>query len=227
MAQQPKKSHAKSGRPAKNPPQNPDRSRSSSRKKNAFSYSPEYIAYVENGESTAVFIARDLAEDLDTRGKWIDVVNMFTSHYSSHGNWHEIREIIVELFPRRTKPDYSKAVTLEDKRYLTWQTANQDIEYLRNHGYHGPQYIIHPEIIRNPNRKYHWETRWWNPRFDRYVPKEWGVEGCEKRRVKVYTGPKWVYSVRDVRKSKKRYKKDDTMYILNWIDRELKERKEE
>lgn len=212
---------------ANSPKPSPRKAKSSGKPKSRIPYDPAYLAYLENEESTAVLITRDWTDQLDTRGKWIDIVNLYSTDYTSHGNLKDIREIIVELFPRRTKPDYSKAVTREDKRYLTWLTANQDIEYLRNHGYHGPQYIIHPVIVRNPRREYHWETKWWNPRFDRYVPREWGVEGCEKRRVKVYTGPKWIYQVKNVKKSKKRYKKDDMMYTLNWIDKELQEREKE
>ena len=39
------------------------------------SYSTEYISYVENGESAAVFITRDIAKDVPTKGMWVDVIS--------------------------------------------------------------------------------------------------------------------------------------------------------
>jgi len=36
-------------------------------------YDPEYISYVENGESAAVFITRNICNDIKTSGKWVDV----------------------------------------------------------------------------------------------------------------------------------------------------------
>ena len=38
-------------------------------------YSAEYISYVENGESAAVFITRDIAKEVPTNGMWVDVIS--------------------------------------------------------------------------------------------------------------------------------------------------------
>ena len=39
-------------------------------------YSPEYISYLENGESAAVFITRDIVKLINTKDKWIDVIEL-------------------------------------------------------------------------------------------------------------------------------------------------------
>lgn len=35
--------------------------------------------------------------------------------------------IIIELFPRKTKPIYPPNASTEDKKYITWKAANEDI----------------------------------------------------------------------------------------------------
>lgn len=37
-------------------------------------YSPEYISYLANGDSAAVFITRDIVKSINTENKWIDVI---------------------------------------------------------------------------------------------------------------------------------------------------------
>ena len=39
-------------------------------------YDDEYIAYINSGESSAVFIVRDVCKSIDTTGFWIDITNM-------------------------------------------------------------------------------------------------------------------------------------------------------
>jgi len=46
---------------------------SESRKK--IKYDAEYIAYVKNGESAAVFITRDIAKEILTDGMWVAVID--------------------------------------------------------------------------------------------------------------------------------------------------------
>lgn len=173
------------------------------KRKSQLRYDDEYIAYVENGESAAVFIARDLVKEINTQGKWIDVV--YLDGEKNYDKRWDFDKIVVELFPRRTKPDYSAAIGKEDMHYITWLTATKDIQDLRQTGYKGPQWEIHPRLVRNKNRRYRTVKKWWNPRFERYVPKKWGVEGCELRKVKEPIDPKWIYSIQSVKKCKTRY----------------------
>ena len=83
----------------------------------------KFIDYYKSGEATAVYIVRDLAEDVKTRGKWIDVLPTTNSCYSSCGRL-EFNWIIVELFPRITNPKYKKDDE-EYNKYLCWWAARR------------------------------------------------------------------------------------------------------
>ena len=53
---------------------------------NKIKYDSAYISYVANGDSAAVFIARDIVRSIDTSGMWIDVIS--TSGYKNeYGKW--------------------------------------------------------------------------------------------------------------------------------------------
>lgn len=49
-------------------------------------YPPEYISYIEHGDSAAVFIVRDVVKSINTRGKWIDVLDT-ESDKNYAGRW--------------------------------------------------------------------------------------------------------------------------------------------
>lgn len=108
--------------------------------KKEWKYDSEYISYVESGESAAVFVVRDIVNAIETRGKWIDVVSLDTyagEWFGTAFNW-----IIVELFPRKTKPVYPKLASDEEKKYITWKTANEDITAQREKGVRGPMFLV-------------------------------------------------------------------------------------
>lgn len=46
------------------------------KKDKKFRHDPDYIRYVESGESAAVFVVRDVAENINTRGRWVDIVSL-------------------------------------------------------------------------------------------------------------------------------------------------------
>lgn len=109
-------------------------------KKEKIKYDSKYIAYVESGESAAVFVARDIAKDLDTRGKWIDII--YHDGHKKSGNKWIFKTIQIELFPRKTKPVYPENASEEDKKNITWQAALKDIVFQRSQGYKGPKYVL-------------------------------------------------------------------------------------
>lgn len=109
-------------------------------KKEKIKYDSKYIAYVESGESAAVFVARDIAKDLDTSGKWIDII--YHDGYKNSENKWIFETIKLELFPRKTNPIYPKCLSDEDKKYITWEAAHKDISELRNKNYHGPKFEL-------------------------------------------------------------------------------------
>ena len=103
-------------------------------------YDADYIRYVESGESAAVFVVRDVVKAVDTRGKWVDIVSMSSNLQDKDGwnfNW-----IVAEIFPRKINPDYSECKTVDEKKYLTWQTAHEDISQQRANGYSGPKFLV-------------------------------------------------------------------------------------
>lgn len=112
----------------------------SHKKLKEWKHDPDYIRYVESGESAAVFVVRDVVKAVDTRGKWIDIVSL-SAHIQDEDGW-AFNWIVAELFPHKTQPDYSRCITDEDKKYLTWKTAHDDISQQRQEGYKGPKYLV-------------------------------------------------------------------------------------
>lgn len=113
---------------------------------NKWKYDSDYISYVQSGESSAVFVTRDIVNSIDTTGMWIDIVSMsrYTKGYSANAfNW-----IVVELLPRLTTPQYKKPrfdddyAVQEYNRYETWRVAHNDIDTHRRKGTQGKKFII-------------------------------------------------------------------------------------
>ena len=107
----------------------------------------EYIAYCEHGDSAAVFIMRDIQNKVNVGNMWIDILS--TKKRSSHINnkyWHDFEWFVVELFPKKLFPDYSPAMSDDDKRYETWKTAKIDVSQQRRSGFKGRKYIVYPHI---------------------------------------------------------------------------------
>ena len=114
-------------------------------------YDAEYISYVESGESAAVFVARDIVRAIDTTGKWIDV-----SDLDGYKNWDDrwdFEHFTFELFPRKTQPKYPAGASEEDKKYITWKTAREDIARQRQQGYRGARYKICPKLVNRNKGK--------------------------------------------------------------------------
>lgn len=166
--------------------------------KNKKSYSPEYISYVENGESAAVFITRDIAKDVPTNGMWVDIVDS-DQKGRKDGRW-DFNYFIAELFPRKTKPVYPEHASEDEKKYITWLTAHEDIEKHRSNGYHGVKYKICPKLVNRNAGKFNIKKVVWNLRFDQQVPDEWFGSSCEWREIKEPLKPKWEYEIVSVKK---------------------------
>ncbi len=166
-------------------------------------YDPEYISYVESGESAAVFITRDIVRSIDTTGKWVDVLRT-KGHRRNVGNdryvnykW-DFKWIEVELFPRKHRPVYSSNMTDEQKKYVTWQTATDDIDMLRDKGYVGAKFRIELRLVNENEGK--WETveKLWNRTFHCYT--DYKTSSCEIRKVRQPVRAKWVYHVVSIKR---------------------------
>ena len=64
----------------------------------------EYGDYLKTEEATIVFIVKNLVNSLDTRKKWIDVVDIDT--YESRSNKYAFNYFVVELFDRKIHPRF-------------------------------------------------------------------------------------------------------------------------
>lgn len=109
-------------------------------------YDAEYISYVESGESAAVFITRDICKKINTKGKWIDVIDLDT-FLKDNGSRTAFNYFIVEIFDRKIKPEYPKYRNKEDIKYITWKTAHEDISEQRARGIKGAKYLVLSELV--------------------------------------------------------------------------------
>lgn len=139
-----------------------------SEKNEKIQYDPEYISYVEHGESAAVFIVRDVVQSINTRGKWVDVLET-EGEKNSDGQW-DFKKIRVELFPRKTKPIYPENASDDEIRYITWQTAHGDIMAQRIKGYVGPKFEVCPKLIDKNAGNFDILVGIWNKKTDHWLP---------------------------------------------------------
>lgn len=162
-------------------------------KKERMKYDAEYISYVESGESSAVFITRDIVKSINTKGRWVDIISA-DGQLNKNGRW-DFKSFSVELFPRKTHPVYPSDASDEEKKYITWQVAHTDIHKLRCHGYKGTKFEIFPKLVNRNKGKYKTIQAVWNKTFNRWVPKNWFTSSCEWRKKRIPVEPKWDYQI--------------------------------
>jgi len=125
-------------------------------KKKKFKHDPEYIAYCEHGDSSAVFIFRDIVNKVNVSGYWIDILDFeelpvpleLEKKEEDYKKVHNFAYFVSELFPRYMNPDYSKCKSEEERRYETWVTARKDIENQRKNGYEGKKFLVIPKLFK-------------------------------------------------------------------------------
>lgn len=168
-------------------------------KKNKIKYDAEYISYVERGDSAAVFIIRDIVRSINTSGMWIDIIKT-SGNKNKYDKW-DFSSITAELFPRKTKPVYPNNARMEDKKYITWQTAYLDINEQRQQGYKGQKFTVCPKLVNKNQGKTKTVEKIWNKKFERYVPPNWPRSpDCELHKVKVPIKPEWEYHIISIKR---------------------------
>lgn len=128
----------------------------------------DFEMYNKSGEAAAVHIVCDIVRSINTREKWVDVVSMSENEYC----FDDIRNfdwLIVELFPRLTRPSYKKSIEIlptddvltverkkylnrqvrKENRYITWKASHSDISVHRAKEHHGERFIV----LCYPNRR--------------------------------------------------------------------------
>ena len=178
--------------------------------KEKIKYDAEYISYVENGESAAVFITRDVVKSIKTKGKWVDVLTVDGEKIEAiffddkrqkriDRRW-DFKSFSVELFPRKTQPVYPAYATDDEIKYITWQTAHADIRNLRQKGYKGVKFEIFPKLVNLNEGKYEVIREAWDKKRNRRVAKEYFTSNCEWRERKVPLKPQWEYHILKIRR---------------------------
>ena len=166
-------------------------------------YDADYISYVENGESAAVFITRDIVKSINTKGKWVDVISI-DGQINEDYKW-DFKSFSVELFPRKTRPIYPPNASNEEKNYITWKTAHEDIQDLRSKGYKGTKFVVFTKLVNLNNGKYKTIQAVWNKSFECWMPKRKFLaspgqkfeknSSFEWRKKKIPLLPKWEYHI--------------------------------
>ncbi len=145
------------------------------------------------------FIVRDVVRSIDTSGMWIDVIS--TSGHKNKFNQWDFSSITIELFPRKTKPIYPPNASTEDKKYITWEAANEDISEQRSQGYRGKKFTVCPKLVNKNQGKTKTIEKIWNKKFGRYVPKHWArTSDCEVHIKKVPIQPAWEYHIISIKR---------------------------
>ena len=159
---------------------------------NDWKYDSDYISYVENGESAAVFIVRDIVNSINTKGKWVDVISLSTYFKKGAGDRHAFNWIIAELFPRKMTPEYDNRDS-ERNRYLTWFTAHVDIAKQRETGFCGEKYLVLCNLCNKNKNKFVSRTiiakKYWEPQ-----------SAYREMEIKDPVTPDWEYRIQAVKK---------------------------
>ena len=175
-------------------------------------YDEEYLSYLNNGESAVVYITRDIVKSIDTSNKWIDVID-----HDGEKNWDsqwKFNYIVVELFPRKKKPQYPKGADDSEKRYLTWKTAHDDIDEQRSAGVSGEEFRIEVKLV-NKNKRGSWVT-WTEKRIWDEEKQHWVMDGkitpsCKEKNLRfkefVRKEPKWRYIILGIKRIEPEKKK--------------------
>ena len=181
--------------------------------KQKIKYDAEYIRYVENGESAAVFITRDIVKAINTKGKWIDVLDVAGTkfeyqklfvgkesyHFELDTAW-DFEFFDVELFPRKTNPFYPEHASDDEKKYITWQTAHEDISLLRSHGYKGPKFHIVPKLVNYNDNVYDVVSAFWDKKSKRWTSFNNKTTSCELRDFEIPAQPRFDYHILSIKR---------------------------
>lgn len=157
----------------------------------------QYFNYLKSEEATIVFITKNLIDRLNTKKKWIDVVDFDT--YGSKGDKIALNYMIVELFVRKIYPKYPKGADVKLKKAITWKTAHDDIANQRFSGVRGTKYLITCHLFnKNRGKKVTRLLSYWNEEYGGFdytgrVPTTTISREFDKK-------PDWQYRITGIRK---------------------------
>jgi len=91
-------------------------------------------------------------------------------------------------------------MSLEDKKYLTWQVAHSDISEQRDKGVTGPRYRLFPRLVNLNKGKFIKKKCLWNNTFERWVPDKWVTPSCMWKIRKIPMKPEYTYEIIKIEK---------------------------
>ncbi len=161
---------------------------------------PLYRNYIENGNSVAIAITKYNIKSIETKAKWVDIIDLNGEINHFNKNMWDFSSFKVEIFPRKTKPIYHENASQEEIDYITWETATKDITKLRSNGYKGPKYEIKLNLVNANEGKYKTVEGMWNNTFQCWVPMQWKTSSCVIKKRHIPLAAKWEYRILSVKK---------------------------
>lgn len=156
----------------------------------------KYREYAMTDEAAAVYFVRDVVNDINTRGKWIDVI--FTDRYAvEFDEKPAFKKVIVELFDRKIKPQYPKNAHQELIRAITWETSHRDIDEQKLKGIVGPQFEISGLFLNNDKKNFKNQIfENWLYKFNQFYKYD------SKRMSKAVMIHRWEYKIAGIKELK-------------------------
>ncbi|MFA9397875.1 MAG: hypothetical protein ACERKV_06380 [Clostridiaceae bacterium] len=177
----------------------------------------EYLDYSKSEEATIVYFVKNLVNNLDTKNKWVDVVNF--DIWGSKDNKPAFNYIIVKLFEKRIYPKYPKEADLQLRKAITWATSHHDIEQQKVNGIRGQMFLITCYLYdENKGKK---EIKYfdnWNEEYGGYDFT--GISPTTTISRKVSLQPKWKYKItgkKEIDDSRYQYIKENYHHIYSRI----------
>ncbi len=155
---------------------------------------------MKSSEALAVYIIKAYVHQVDTRNKWIDIVNSSTwEHRSSKTAFNYL---IVEIFDRKKHPIYpNKIEQMDDYRYrqickaITWDVSHDDIRNQRERGIRGQLFLtIVPIYNKNKGKKVVIEKPFWNEEYGGFDYT--GKVPTTTKKIEKDMDPDWDYFVK-------------------------------
>ena len=160
----------------------------------------KYEDYLKSSEALAVYIIKAYVHQVDTRNKWIDIVNSSTwEHRSSKTAFNYL---IVEIFDRIKHPIYPKRTDqMDDYEYrqickaITWEVSHDDIRDQRERGIRGQLFLtIVPIYNKNKGKKVVIEKPFWNEEYGGFDYT--GKVPTTTKKIEKDMDPDWDYFVK-------------------------------
>ena len=150
-----------------------------------------------------MYLTKQLVHQIDTKNKWIDIVDY--DQFSHRSNLVGFNYIIVEVFNRKIIPMYPEKKTFSNEfaykqtcKAITWDVSHRDIEKQRASGARGLTYLIVISISnKNRGKKTIIEKPFWNEEYGGFDYT--GKVTTTTKKTEKELEPKWEYVVKGCR----------------------------